>query len=262
MGALPARSDLMVSLGFAALALVEIALTPPWGCPLPSASVSPRVWSSSPAASRSVGCTRSLSALLVFILLSGVAWPGPTATVCGRSLRDARLLLGRATRNVDRIVVVLATAAGYRLFVSSFEESDDVWDVRRELPVLHGADGCHSLGSRARARQRHALSRYDAERAVEDERARIARELHDVVGHALGMIVVQAEGERAQLAPDAPESTRETLAVIARGGRDALDDVRRLLVVLRVRTISRRNPACKTCRGCSRVSPLPATRRA
>src|SRR4051794_34755954 len=83
-------------------------------------------------------------------------------------------------------------------------------------------------------RRRHELSRYDAERAVEEERARIARELHDIVGHALGMIVVQAEGERAQLASDAPESTRETLATIARGARDALDDVRRLLVVTRV----------------------------
>jgi len=72
-----------------------------------------------------------------------------------------------------------------------------------------------------------------AVRAVAEERARISRELHDVVGHALGMIVVQAEGERAQLGPDAPASTRETLATIADGARDALDDVRRLLLVMR-----------------------------
>jgi signal transduction histidine kinase len=50
------------------------------------------------------------------------------------------------------------------------------------------------------------------------------------------MIVVQAEGERAQLDPDAPDSMGETLATIAHGARDALDDVRRLLVVMRVET--------------------------
>src|SRR3954454_14827585 len=99
-------------------------------------------------------------------------------------------------------------------------------------------------------RRRHELSRYDAERAVEDERARVARELHDIVGHALGMIAVQAEGERAQLGTDAPESTRETLATIAHGARDALDDVRRLVVVMRVENDLGRSPACAMCRGC------------
>jgi signal transduction histidine kinase len=68
---------------------------------------------------------------------------------------------------------------------------------------------------------------------VEEERTRIARELHDVVGHALGVIVVQAEGERAVLDVGAADSTRETLAAIAQCARDALDDVRRLLVVMR-----------------------------
>jgi signal transduction histidine kinase len=82
-------------------------------------------------------------------------------------------------------------------------------------------------------RRREQLSRYDAEQAVDDERERIARELHDVVGHALGVIVVQADGERALLPPDVPDTTRETLASIAYIAREALDDVRRLLVIMR-----------------------------
>jgi signal transduction histidine kinase len=81
--------------------------------------------------------------------------------------------------------------------------------------------------------RREQLAQHDADQAVEEERTRIARELHDVVGHALGVIVVQAEGERALLDEGADDSTRETLAAIAQCARDALDDVRRLLVVMR-----------------------------
>ena len=128
---------------------------------------------------------------------------------------------------------MLAAAVAYTWLASSFEESDDVWMYVGNFLFFLGLMVVIPWTAGRALRRRQALSRYDAERAVEDERARIARELHDVVGHALGMIVVQAEGERAQLAPDAPESTRETLEVIAGGARDALDDVRRLLVVLR-----------------------------
>ena len=58
-----------------------------------------------------------------------------------------------------------------------------------------------------------------ARRAVEDERTRIAREIHDVVGHALGVIVVQADGGGRLMATD-PDETRTALGTIARtGGR-------------------------------------------
>jgi len=69
--------------------------------------------------------------------------------------------------------------------------------------------------------------------AVGAERVRIARELHDVVGHALGVIVVQAGAERATLPPGAPESSRETLATIEETARQALTEMRRLLAVMR-----------------------------
>jgi signal transduction histidine kinase len=67
---------------------------------------------------------------------------------------------------------------------------------------------------------------------VIDERQRIARELHDVVGHALGVIVVQAGAERATLASPSP-STHETLRTIERTGRAALSEMRRLLALMR-----------------------------
>jgi signal transduction histidine kinase len=68
--------------------------------------------------------------------------------------------------------------------------------------------------------------------AVEDERARIARELHDVVGHALGVIVLQADGGRRVLSAE-PQETERALETIERTGRAALVEMRRLVAMLR-----------------------------
>ena len=71
-----------------------------------------------------------------------------------------------------------------------------------------------------------------AERAVADERARIARELHDVVAHAMSVITVRA-GVGAHLAETRPAEAAEALGVIERTGREALSEMRRMLAVLR-----------------------------
>ena len=68
--------------------------------------------------------------------------------------------------------------------------------------------------------------------AIAEERARIARELHDVVAHSVSVIVVQAGAERLALGPG-QESTRETLVSIEKTGRQALAEMRRLLGMLR-----------------------------
>ena len=68
--------------------------------------------------------------------------------------------------------------------------------------------------------------------AVVDERARIARDLHDVVGHSLSLMVLQAGGERLALG-DERSGTREALAAIERSGRSTLAELRRLVGVLR-----------------------------
>lgn len=62
------------------------------------------------------------------------------------------------------------------------------------------------------------------------ERNRIARELHDSIGHALTVAVVQAGAARATQDPD---FTTRALAVIEETGRDALEDLERVLRVLR-----------------------------
>jgi signal transduction histidine kinase len=71
-----------------------------------------------------------------------------------------------------------------------------------------------------------------ARAAVAEERARIARELHDVVAHAISVIVLQARGGRRSLATD-PGETREALDMIEATGSEALAEMRRLLGMLR-----------------------------
>jgi signal transduction histidine kinase len=71
-----------------------------------------------------------------------------------------------------------------------------------------------------------------ARMAVAAERARIARELHDVVAHNVSVMVVQADGA-AYILDSAPEQTRNALATISGTGRQALTEMRRLLGVLR-----------------------------
>ncbi|TML36865.1 MAG: sensor histidine kinase [Actinobacteria bacterium] len=71
-----------------------------------------------------------------------------------------------------------------------------------------------------------------AHEAVAEERARIARELHDLVAHNVSVMVVQAGAERHALG-DEQASTRDALTSIEQAGRQALAEARRLLGMLR-----------------------------
>jgi signal transduction histidine kinase len=68
--------------------------------------------------------------------------------------------------------------------------------------------------------------------AIAEERARIARDLHDVVAHSVSVMVVQAGAERLALGEERPQ-TREALAAIERTGRHAMVEMRRLVGMLR-----------------------------
>jgi signal transduction histidine kinase len=80
-----------------------------------------------------------------------------------------------------------------------------------------------------RVAREHEASR---ERALADERARIARELHDVISHDVSLIVMQASIERRMRAGRSTDSD-DVLASIETVGRDALAELRRMLGVLR-----------------------------
>ncbi|WP_063628061.1 sensor histidine kinase [Actinospica robiniae] len=88
------------------------------------------------------------------------------------------------------------------------------------------------LDLEAKARRLELERDQQAQIAAATERARIARELHDVVAHNVSVMVVQAEGA-AYAMDSAPENTRKALGAIAETGRSALVEMRRLLGVLR-----------------------------
>lgn len=71
-----------------------------------------------------------------------------------------------------------------------------------------------------------------AQLATAAERARIAREMHDIVAHSLSVVVAQADGGRYAATSD-PAAAQRALETIAETGRAALADMRRLLGVLR-----------------------------
>ena len=83
-----------------------------------------------------------------------------------------------------------------------------------------------------RAQQAEVDRDRQARLATAAERARIAREMHDIVAHSLSVIIAQADGGRYAAAAD-PEAPTRTLTTIGEIGRAALTDMRRLLGVLR-----------------------------
>jgi signal transduction histidine kinase len=87
-----------------------------------------------------------------------------------------------------------------------------------------------AVGQLAKEKQVSAAER--ARRSLVEERARIARELHDVVAHHMSMITVQAETARYRLA-DLPEPVAEEFAGIAKLARGSLTEMRGLLTALR-----------------------------
>jgi len=80
--------------------------------------------------------------------------------------------------------------------------------------------------------QRRLRRRDLAAQAVTEERNRIARELHDVIGHSVSLMTVQASAVRRRLNDD-QASEREALEVVETAGRQALSEMRRMVGVLR-----------------------------
>jgi signal transduction histidine kinase len=87
-------------------------------------------------------------------------------------------------------------------------------------------------------RERDALARV----AVADERRRIARELHDVIGHSISVMGVQAGAVRSVLRED-QHRERESLLSVERTGREAVGEMRRLIGLLRTQEDAVGDPA-------------------
>ena len=98
------------------------------------------------------------------------------------------------------------------------------WAMRERAEQVEAAEERATQAER----EREATARI----AVAEERARIARELHDIVAHAVSVMVLQVGAVRHKL-PDALAEDRDSLRSVERAGRTALTDMRRLLGAMR-----------------------------
>ena len=131
------------------------------------------------------------------------------------------------------VVTKLVSLAGPHAKVGSV--AIFTWAPILAMVLVRGAVRGRELRADALAARAELLEREHelrANEAVAEERARIARELHDLVAHNVSVMVVQAGAERHALNPE-QDSTRETLASIEQAGRQALVEARRLLGMLR-----------------------------
>ena len=176
-----------------------------------------------------------------------------------RTGRRTAALIGAGTAYAGYLVVVLLAG---RLGLAAAVRPD--W--RQSVVLAAALAGAIFLGGAAKARAEHFAEimkvRAERERAEQEqqrrqaseERLRIARELHDVIGHHLSLINVQA-GVGLHLMDNRPEQAREALAAIKTASSEALREVRAVLGALRTEDeAAPRQPAL----GLSRLDDLTA----
>jgi signal transduction histidine kinase len=121
-----------------------------------------------------------------------------------------------------RLVTVLAAAIG--VTVSLVIPGDDDLNTYRYLAVAYVA--AYALGTNTRAQRAQAAA------AAASERTRIAREMHDVITHSVGMMVVQAEAGPLVVRSD-PDRAIAAFEAIAATGRGAVGQLREVVQALR-----------------------------
>jgi signal transduction histidine kinase len=137
-----------------------------------------------------------------------------------------------ATRRVG-IAVPVAVGAAALVAAGAGEllRPGTAWWYAAGAPLAAAAWWLGTL-TRDRREQAAELAAQREHDVLVEERLRIARELHDVLTHGMGLIAVQA-GVANHIADARPEAAREALVSIEAASRDALADVRRLLGTLR-----------------------------
>jgi len=135
-------------------------------------------------------------------------------------------------------MAVVSVGVNWDLIVQGLP-TDEFWPFRLVFLFAAWAAGRNLLARRREVEQATAraellsLDKESATRdAVADERARIGRELHDVIAHNVSVMVVQA-GAADQVLSDRPESAREPLRSIQTLGRQTIVELRRLLGILK-----------------------------
>jgi signal transduction histidine kinase len=183
--------------------------------------------------------------LLALVLVFGAAWLhaelGGTSGVLWFGACLALYALGAHADRWSLVAGSAVVAAGVLVMdiprLLAGEELDSVlpaWFILAGLVGLgrwmrHRHRETEQLQARA-ARTEEEIAE-EAERAVADERGRIARELHDLVAHSMGVIVIQSQAGQRAVDTD-PSAARAALSAIETSGRQGLAEMRRLLGLL------------------------------
>ncbi|MFJ6760391.1 sensor histidine kinase [Streptomyces sp. NPDC091273] len=167
--------------------------------------------------------------------VAGHSWPWPPMTIVGYLVLMACLGLRESIRTLVGVWLVTG-ALGAAL---GFSQPNGVMNSAALLFVLSGVmlvltGALRGLGdAQQRIAEQESISEAErARRTLLEERARIARELHDVVAHHMSVITVQADSAPYRL-PGMPGPVQEEFAAIAASARESLGEMRRLLTVLR-----------------------------
>lgn len=185
-------------------------------------------------------CVRRLWPRPVFVLVVGVtlfaaiAGADPDAFTAAAFALYPVALESRSARLVPTWAIGLV---GYGIVVFGVLGGSSGGPAIRVGPPVVGAALLvlvWSVGYAVRERRRHLAREAvrSADQAVADERLRIARELHDVVSHSMGLIAVKA-GVANHVLAQRPAEAAEALQIIESVSRDALTEMRSILRVLR-----------------------------
>ncbi|TFV66355.1 UNVERIFIED_ORG: hypothetical protein E4P37_06565 [Bacillus sp. AZ43] len=233
------RIDLALGAGAGVLGLVEaLSAAPP---AVPAGSVSPTAWALTTLAAATLG-------------LRGVA-PGTGAAVCGIAYLLGAVLdrpvagglwvlvtLGglawaAAARSRRSDWLGFAALAGCVVVAQRWRDPDNLAIdlVILGVPALAGAFVGHrarrTAAAREAARRRTAELEQAAESAVRAERLTVARDLHDVVSHGVGVMVMQAAAAQALRAVDR-DRARAALDVVRQTAVTSVDELDRLVAVI------------------------------
>ncbi|MFK3735533.1 sensor histidine kinase [Streptomyces sp. NPDC088090] len=162
-------------------------------------------------------------------------WPWTPPVVVGY----CALMLALGLREPRRTLIGVWFATGAAGYLLEIVRPYGDTGVTTLLFVLSGVLLLLTSAIRARSEAQRRLAEQEtiseaerARRTLLEERARIARELHDVVAHHMSVITVQADSAPYRI-PELPEAAREEFASIAGSARESLAEMRRLLAVLR-----------------------------
>jgi signal transduction histidine kinase len=147
--------------------------------------------------------------------------------------RRAAIALRTALLSVTVMAVLTSTVLRpHFLLVTPDPKYTDLFSSLTSAWLAIGVGWAFGRNVRARREYADQLAEHRAQKAVSEERLRIAREMHDVVAHSMSVIVMKAAVAN-HVYDTRPEESREALGIIESVGRAALADIHRVLGSLR-----------------------------